>query len=260
VFFLNFLCLIGAERKKLRRTHIFLLLLLPVVFLWIPGIIHADINFDRRGIPITPEKNFFIQGFMGMAWFMIPASLVICTILLIQTERSQRGMLKMLSLPVNMAVLNLTKFTMLLCLLAVQMVLSVGAYYLSALAASKLQHYNLLLEPLYVIRTTAQIYAGAVPVAAVFWMLAVWIRTPVLSAGIGLISIVPSVLIIQSKFFYLFPASYPFYLLMVAYGKAAKGIFHTTVKWLPLLPATILITLAALALSCLRFGASDRKG
>ncbi len=114
---------------------------------------------------------------MGMAWFMIPASLVICTILLIQTERSQRGMLKMLSLPVNMAVLNLAKFTMLLCLLAVQMVLSVGAYYLSALAASKLQHYNLLLEPLYVIRTTAQIYAGAVPVAAVFWMLAVWIRT-----------------------------------------------------------------------------------
>ena len=36
-----------------------------------------------------------------MVWFMIPASLVICTVLLNQTERSDRGILKMLSLPVS---------------------------------------------------------------------------------------------------------------------------------------------------------------
>ena len=78
---MNFLSLVGVELKKIRRSKILLILLIPVIMMWIPSIINADMNFDLRGIPITPENNFFIQGFMGMVWFMIPASLVICTVL-----------------------------------------------------------------------------------------------------------------------------------------------------------------------------------
>ena len=98
---MNFLSLVGVELKKIRRSKILLILLIPVIMMWIPSIINADMNFDLRGIPITPENNFFIQGFMGMVWFMIPASLVICTVLLNQTERSNKGILKMLSLPIS---------------------------------------------------------------------------------------------------------------------------------------------------------------
>ena len=53
--------------------------------------------------------------------------------------------------------------------------------------------------------------------------------------------------------------SYPFYLLMVQYGKAAEGMYDTRIDWLPWLPAAILITAAALAISCVRFGAAERK-
>lgn len=98
---MSFLSLVGVELKKIRRSKIFLILLIPVIMMWIPSIINADMNFDLRGIQITPENNFFIQGFMGMVWFMIPASLVICTVLISQTERSNKGILKMLSLPVS---------------------------------------------------------------------------------------------------------------------------------------------------------------
>ena len=90
---MNFLSLVGVELKKIRRSKILLILLIPVIMMWIPSIINADMNFDLRGTPITPENNFFIQGFMGMVWFMIPASLVICTVLLNQTERANKGML-----------------------------------------------------------------------------------------------------------------------------------------------------------------------
>ena len=83
---MNLISLIGVELKKIRRSKILLILLIPVVIMWIPGILNADISFDTRGIPITPENNFFIQGFMGMVWFMIPASLVVTTVLLTQTE------------------------------------------------------------------------------------------------------------------------------------------------------------------------------
>lgn len=121
---MNFSSLIGVELTKIRRSKIFLILLAPVLMMWLPSVINSDMIFDVRGVPITPENNFFIQGFMGMVWFMIPASLVICTVLLNQTERTNKGILKMLSLPISTVKMCLAKFTVLIMLAAVQMVLS----------------------------------------------------------------------------------------------------------------------------------------
>ena len=245
---MNFFSLVSVELKKIKRSKILLILLVPVIMMWVPGIMNSDFAFDTRGIPITPENNFFIQGYMGMVWFMIPASLVICTVLLIQTERSHGGIVKMLSLPVSSAKLCLAKFTVLILLASAQMIMTVCAYYLSAVLVSRIQDYNFILDPLYVC-----------PMAAVFWMVACLIRTPVFSVGIGLASIVPSVLIINTKIWFAYPMSYPFYLLMIQYGKAAEGMYDTRIDWLPWLPAAILITAAALAIACVRFGAAERK-
>ena len=256
---MNFFSLVSVELKKIRRSKILLILLIPVVMMWIPSIINSDFTFDTRGIPITPENNFFIQGYMGMVWFMVPASLVICTVLLIQTERSHSGIVKMLSLPVSSAKLCLAKFTVLILLASAQMLMTICAYYISAALVSRIQDYNFILDPLYVCGNTLGIYAGAIPMAAVFWMIACLIQTPVFSVGIGLASIVPSVLIINTKIWFAYPMSYPFYLLMVQYGKAAKGMYDTRIDWLPWLPAAFLITAAALAIASVRFGAAERK-
>ena len=189
---MNFLSLVGVELKKIRRSKILLILLIPVIMMWIPSIINADMNFDLRGIPITPENNFFIQGFMGMVWFMIPASLVICTVLLNQTERSNKGILKMLSLPISTTKLCLAKFTVLILLAAFQMVMSIGAYYICAAIVTHTQDYNFILEPLYVCKNVCGIYAAAIPMAAIM-------QSSVFSVGIGLASIVPFVLMINTK-------------------------------------------------------------
>ena len=65
---MSFSSLIGVELTKIRRSKIFLILLAPVLMMWLPSIINSDMIFDVRGIPITPENNFFIQGFMGMVY------------------------------------------------------------------------------------------------------------------------------------------------------------------------------------------------
>ena len=44
--------------------------------------------------------------------------------------------------------------------------------------------------------------------------------------------------------------SYPFYLIMVAYGRAAEGVYETQIAWLP---AAVGITVLALAVSCARY-------
>ncbi len=256
---MKFFSLVGVELNKIRRSKILLILFAPVILMWIPCVINAGMNFDLREIPITPQNNFFIQGFMGMVWFMIPASLIICTVLLTQTERSNKGILKMLSLPVDTTKLCLAKFTVLILLSLIQMAMTVGTYYISAAIASQLQDYNFILEPLYVCRNVLGIYAGAIPMAAVFWMISILIHTPIFSVGIGLASIVPSVFMINTKIWFVYPMSYPFYLLMVEYGKAAEGVYETQVAWLPWLPVAVGITVIALMVSCIRFGAAERR-
>ena len=259
VSFMNFFSLIQIELQKIKRSKILLLLVIPVFMMWIPSILNADGIFDTQGIPITPESNFFVQGFMGMVWFMIPATLILCTVLLRQNEHTNHGILKMLALPISGPALCLAKFTVLILLTFVQMLLLILAYYLSAAAASAMVDYTLLLPPLFVFRTVFGFYLAAVPMAAVFWMIAVLIASPIFQIGIGLASIVPSVLLINTKVWFAYPMCYPFYLLMIAYGRAAAGVYETTIDWIPWIPIAALLTLAALFIACLRFGHAERK-
>ncbi len=247
------------ELIKIRRSHIFWILLIPAVMMWIPSALNADVNFRMNDIGISPEHNFFIQGFMGMAWFMIPAVLIICTVLLNQTERTNKGFLKMLSLPVNTGKLCLAKFLVMLLLMTVQMLFTIIFYYIGALLASHLEDYNFVLELPYVMHGAAMIYLAIIPMAAIFWLLAVLIQTPIFSAGICLASIVPCVLVINTKLWAFYPMDYPFYMLMTEYGKQAEKVFTTEIQWMPMLPVSLIVTILCLYIACARFGKAETR-
>ena len=53
--------------------------------------------------------------------------------------------------------------------------------------------------------------------------------------------------------------SYPFYLLMIEYGRSAAGVYESQIAWLPWLPAAVSITVIALGIACMRFGAAERR-
>ena len=250
--------LFGVELLKIRRSKIFWILLIPAVMMWLPSALNADINFIMTEYNVAPEYNFFIQGYMGMAWFMIPATLVICSVLLHQTELSHRGLVKSLSLPVSSVRLCLAKFLVTVLLTVVQLILSVAAYYGAAALASRLYEYDFVLPFSYVCRIAALIYLAALPMAAVFWVLSVLIRTPIFSAGLGLASVVPSVLMLNTKFWCWYPFDYPFYMLMTEYGRVAPEIYDSHIQLIPLLPAGIVITVICLLLACLMYGAAEK--
>ena len=75
----------------------------------------------------------------------------------------------------------------------------VGMYYISAAIVTGTQDYNFILSPLFVLKEVGLISISAIPMLAFFWLLAVCIQTPIFSIGIGLASIVPSVLMINTK-------------------------------------------------------------
>ena len=88
---MNLFTLTAAELKKIRRSFILPLLFVPLVILWVPNIINADKSLTPVMAGITPENNFFIQSFMGFAWFIFPASIIVCTVLCSSWSRKTRG-------------------------------------------------------------------------------------------------------------------------------------------------------------------------
>ena len=256
---MSFFTLVGVEFKKIRRSKIFFLLAAAAVILWIPSILNANMNFGMQAEGISPEHNFFIQGFMGMAWFMFPASMVVGTVLLSQTERANKGILKMLALPIHTAKLCMAKFTVLLSLAAAQILMMTGMYYISAAISSGTQDYHFILPPLFVLQEISLIFLSAIPMISFFWMLSVCIQTPIFSIGIGLASIVPSVLIINTKAWFAYPMSYPFFVITSEYGKLAANLDTAQVELIPWIPAATAITILCLVISCRRFGQAERR-
>ena len=242
---MSFLSLIGIEFKKIRRSKVVLILAVATIILWLPSILNADMNFEMQAQGISPENNFLIQGFMGMAWFMFPASMVVSTVLLNMTERGNKGIRKMLSLPINTAKLCLAKFVVM--------------YFVSAGITSQTQNYDFILQPLFVFKEAGMLFVAAIPMLAFFWLLSVCIQTPIFSIGIGLASIVPSVLMINTKIWFAYPMSYPFFLITNEYGKLAANLTTSQVELIPWLPVAIGITIICLFVSCLRFGQAERR-
>lgn len=185
--------------------------------------------------------------------------MVVGTVLLSQTERADKGILKMLALPVSMAKLCMAKFVVLLALAVFQIGMAVGIYYAGAAIASGTQNYNFILRPLFVFKEAGLIFAAAIPMIAFFWLLSVWIQTPIFSVGIGLASIVPSVLMINTKVWFVYPMSYPFFVITAEYGKLAASLDTAQVELMPWIPVAALITILALSISCLRFGQAERR-
>ena len=256
---MSFFAYIGVELKKMRRSHIFWILLIPIIILWIPAVINSDMNFEMQTEGISPENNFFIQSFMGLAWFMFPATLVICTVFLNQMERGNRGIFKMLSMPIRSGMLCLAKFIVLLLFALGQMFFMLIAYFPAAAIASQMNHYSLLISPSLVFEQTGYIFLSSIPMAAFFWMIAVCIRTPVFSMGIGLASIVPSVLVMNTKAWFLYPMCYPFYVITSLQGEMAQNFDTFQIELLPWLPIATGISAICLTISYLFYGKYERR-
>ena len=244
---MNFFSLIRIEAKKLRRSKILWILAAAAFLLWLPSVLNSHLNFEMQAEGISPEHNFLIQGLLGMSWFLFPAGMVVSTVLLNLTEETNHGILKMLALPIRPARLCLAKFV-------IQILISVGMYYAGGAIASYTQDYPLLLPPLFVLREAGLIYLAAIPMLSIFWLLSVCIRTPIFSIGVGLASIVPSVLIINTKAWFVYPCSYPLFVITAEYGKLAANLNTAPVELVPWLPAAAGITLLCLFISCLCFG------
>lgn len=64
---------------------------------------------------------------------------------------------------------------------------------------------------------------------------------------------------LNTKLWAYYPMDYPFYMLMTEYGKLAEGVFTTEIKWIPMIPVSLAVTVLCLGISCLRFGKTETR-
>lgn len=256
---MNFIHLIQVERKKIRRSKILLLLLIAAIVLWLPSLFNIDMSFDTQTTGITPENNFFIQGFLGFSWFLFPAGMVVAVVLIRQLELGNKGILKMLALPVNPALLSLAKFVILLLISAIFILFAVIVYYVAAGYGSMVNDYNMILSPTFVLKEAAVFFVVSIPMLSFFWLLSVCLQTMIFSAGISLVSVIPSVLIMNSDYWFMYPMCYPFFVVTAKYGQLAPDLSTSQISYLPWIPVAIGITIICLAFSSLFFGKAERR-
>ena len=256
---MSFVSCVGIELQKIRRSKILWLLWIPAVLLWLPALLNLNGNFVAQAEGMALADNYRIQGFLAMTWFMYPACMVVCTVLLSQLERNNRGMVKMLTLPVNPAKWSAAKFVVLLLLAAAQVAASTAAYFASAALATWIAGTSFLSPPLVALREAAAIYGASIPMLAVFWMLATVVRTPVFSVGMGFAAIVPSVLMINTSLWFVYPLCYPLYWANWERGQLAAGSNAAALPLLPWIPLAVGIAVLSLLLACLRYGAAERE-
>lgn len=165
----------------------------------------------------------------------------------------------MLTLPVSTVKLCFAKFVVLTALAALQILMTVGMYFVSAAIASHTQSYDFMLSPIFVFREAGIIFLSSIPMLAFFWLLSVCIQTPIFSIGLGLASVVPSVLVINTKAWFAYPMAYPFFVVSSEYGTLATRLTMPQVAFIPWLPVALVITVICLMVSCCRFGQAERR-
>jgi len=251
---MSFFQLIRIELRKMKRTKIFLLLIFPLVLVWIPAIVNVDGNISMQMEGISPKHNFLVQSFMGYSWFLYPASMIICTVMMIQIERKNHGMLRMLSLPLDIRRLCLVKFFVLQILSIAQIAMMTVLYYTAVLIVAQLKGYNFCLPVPIVLSISVRMYASSIAMSAVYWMMAVLITTPIFYVSAALITVVPSVFAINTEYWYCYPFCYPFRIMSHELARYAANITMDEIRLVPMVVASILFTGICIGRSITMYG------
>ena len=116
---MSFLQLIATEFKKTKRSKIILLLTIAPLLMVVSGV--ASLKMYMTENYVGAWSSMFVQSALGMAYFFVPMSMIVLSVLLSQLELKNNGILKMLALPVSRAKLALAKLVVLIGYLGVQL-------------------------------------------------------------------------------------------------------------------------------------------
>ena len=252
---MSFLELLKTEFIKVKRSKMIPLLFIAPLLVVASGVANLQNYF-------SPEYTnawaaMFIQSALVYAYYLLPFSMIVVCVMIEGRETGNNGILKMLTLPISRYVLPAAKFCILLFYLLMEIVVFLVVFVITGLIAANNTGITETLPIMYLLKWCVGLFLTMLPSMAIMCAITILFDKPLLSVGLNLFLVIPSVLVANTPFWVVYPYCYSGYLVSCSlHDFTAKGV-STGFTLFPFLPSAILIFVLALTVAITCFGKKE---
>ena len=254
---MNFLELVKIEFMKVKRGKI-----LPLIFIAPILVIVSGVTSLHRYL--TPEYTnawaaMFIQSALLYAYYLLPFSMIVVCVMIAGRETGNNGILKMLALPVSRYKLSLAKFCVLVFYLFMEMVVFMFVFVVTGFFAAKSSGIMEALPILYLLKWCSELFLTMLPSVATMWAITVLFDKPMLSVGLNLLLVIPSVLVAATPLRVFYPYCYSGYLVSYSLNDFTVSGVNRSFQLFPFIPIAILTFVLAMMAAIKQFGKKEMR-
>ena len=132
---MRFFDLLQMEFMKVKRSKIVPLIFLAPLLVVGSGVANLSSYFTPEYTHAWPAM--FIQSALVYAYYLLPFSMIVVCVMIAGRESGNRGILKMLTLPVNRSAFSVAKFCVLTVYLFLEMVVFLVVFVIAGFIATK---------------------------------------------------------------------------------------------------------------------------
>lgn len=254
---MNFLELLKIEFMKVKRSMIVPLIFIAPLLVVGSGVANLSMYFTPEYTNAWPAM--FIQSALLYAYYLLPFSMIVVCVMIAGRETQNNGILKMLALPINRQTLSLAKFCVLVFYLFMEMVVFFITFIIAGWIATATSGITETMPLLYLLKWCFGLFLTMLPCVAVMWALTVLFEKPLISVGLNLLLVIPSLLAGVTPVWFLYPYCYSGYLVSCSLHEFTAEGANTVFQLFPFVPCAILIFLLALVLAAKRFGKKEMR-
>ncbi len=220
---MSFFELLHIEFIKVKRGKMLPLIFTAPLLVVVSGVANLQ-NF------FSPEYTnawaaMFIQSALVYAYYLLPFSMIVVSIMIAGRETQNNGILKMLALPVSRYAVSAAKFCVLLFYLFMEMAVFLVIFVIAGLIATNNTGITEALPILYLLKWCAGLFFTMLPGMAMMWAITVLFDKPLLSVGLNLLLVIPGVLVANTPLWVVYPYCYSGYLVSCSlHDFTAKGV------------------------------------
>ena len=242
---MGFTSLIGIEFMKVRRSKIVPLIFIAPILVVVSGVANLSRYFTPEYTNAWPAM--FVQSALVYAYYLLPLSMIVVCVMIAGRETSHNGILKMLALPVSRYKLSLAKFVV------------VAVFVIVGLIATQMMGVREALPIGYLLKSCAGLFLTMLPAVAAMWAITVVFEKPLITVGLNLLLVIPSVLVANTPAWIAYPYCYSGYLVSCSLHDFTTGMASTAFQPFPFVLFAALLFAAFLSLSVLRFGKKEMR-
>lgn len=254
---MNFFDLLRIEFMKVKRSKIIPLIFIAPLLVVVSGIANLSSYFTPEYTNAWPAM--FIQSALVYAYYLLPFSMIVVCVMIAGRENGNNGILKMLALPVKRHMLSLAKFCILIFYLFMEMAVFLVVFVIAGMVATNTMGITETLSIVSLLKWCAGLFLTMLPCVGMMWAITVLFEKSLLSVGLNLLLVIPSVLVANTPLWIAYPYCYSGYLVSCSLhdftaetSDAAFSLFH-------FLPCAILVFGFVIAVAVTQFGKKEMR-